>query len=146
MSEHHPLDEGMRWRIVGRLEVGQSQALVARELDLIPSVISNLFSQFKTSGTECRRPRQGCPRATTANEDRYLFLLVKRQRTATTTQLSKDFAVATEYHFQIRQFPGHSMKEGCMPGILLFASHSLPQKSACRMVQTTSELDTTSMG
>ncbi|GIY66256.1 hypothetical protein CDAR_549521 [Caerostris darwini] len=44
MSEHHRLDEGMRWRIVGRLEAGRSQAQVARELDITPSVISNLWS------------------------------------------------------------------------------------------------------
>ena len=42
MREHHHLDEGMRWRIVGRLEAGQSHAQVARELNITPSVISNL--------------------------------------------------------------------------------------------------------
>ena len=51
MSEHHHLDESMRRRIVGRLDAGQSQAQVARELDITPSAISNLWSQFKTSGT-----------------------------------------------------------------------------------------------
>ena len=49
----------MRWRIVGRLEAGQSQAQVAREMDITPSVISNLWSQLKTSGTVCKRPGQG---------------------------------------------------------------------------------------
>ncbi|XP_071041819.1 uncharacterized protein [Parasteatoda tepidariorum] len=94
MSEHHRLDEGMRWRIVDRLEEGQSQAQIARELDITPNVISNLWSQFKTSRTVCRRPGQGHPRATTANEDRYLFLSAKRQRTATATQLSRGLAAA----------------------------------------------------
>ncbi len=42
MSEHHRLEEGMRWRIVGRLEAGQSQVQVARELSVTPSVVSNL--------------------------------------------------------------------------------------------------------
>ena len=68
MSEHHHFDEDMRWRIVGRLEAGQSQAQVAKELDITPSVISNLWSYFKTSGKVCRRPGQGRPRTTTANE------------------------------------------------------------------------------
>ena len=44
MSEHHRLDEGMRWRIVGRLVAGQSQAQFARELNITPSVIFNLWS------------------------------------------------------------------------------------------------------
>ncbi len=50
MSEHHRLEEGMRWRIVGRLEAGQSQAQVARELSVTSSVVLNLWSQFQISG------------------------------------------------------------------------------------------------
>ena len=42
MSDHHRADEGMRWRIVGRLEAGQSQTQVAKELKVMQSVISNL--------------------------------------------------------------------------------------------------------
>ena len=78
MNEHHRLDEGMRKRIVSRLEAGQSQDQVARELDITSSVISNKCNQFKTSGTVCRQLRQGRPRALTVNEDRYLFLSAKR--------------------------------------------------------------------
>ena len=74
MSEHHRLGEGMRWIIVGRLEAGQFQAKVSRELNITRSVITHLWSQFKTSGTVCKRQAQDCPRATPANEDRYLFL------------------------------------------------------------------------
>ncbi len=42
MSEHRRLEEGMRWKIVGGIEAGQSQAQVARELKVTPSVVSNL--------------------------------------------------------------------------------------------------------
>ena len=42
-----------------------------------------------------QKTRTRSPRATTANEDRYLFLSAKRQRTATTNQLSKDLVAAT---------------------------------------------------
>ena len=76
-------------------EAGQSQTQVARELDITPSVISNLGSQFKTSGTVCKQPEQGRPSATTANEDPYLLLSTKRQRSSTATQLSRDLADAT---------------------------------------------------
>ncbi len=85
MSEHHRLEKDMRWRIVGRLETGQSQAQVARELSVTPSVVSNLLSQFQNSGTVSRRPGQGRPRATTPNEDHYLALTGKRHRTSTAT-------------------------------------------------------------
>ncbi|KFM71243.1 hypothetical protein X975_24107, partial [Stegodyphus mimosarum] len=57
MSTHHHLDEGMRWRIVGKLEAGQYQAQVARELDVTLSVISNLWDQFQNSGSVSRRIR-----------------------------------------------------------------------------------------
>ncbi|GBM21753.1 hypothetical protein AVEN_118280-1 [Araneus ventricosus] len=40
MSNHQRLDDGMRWRIVGRLEAGQSQVQICREFNLTPSVVS----------------------------------------------------------------------------------------------------------
>ena len=58
-------------------------------------MISYLWKQFQNSGTVSRRSGQGRPRATTANEDRYLVLSAKRQRTSTATQLSRDLAAAT---------------------------------------------------
>ena len=73
MSEHSRLDESMRWRIMGRLEAGQSEAQVARELEITPRVISNLCSQFKTSGTVCKQPRQGRSNKYDANEGPYFF-------------------------------------------------------------------------
>ena len=103
-------------------------------MDIAPSVISSLWSQFKTSGIVRRRPGQGCPRATTANKDRYLFLSDKRHRTATATLLSRDCRssrLLQEHQFPVRQFLGDSVKEGCVPGITLFASLSLPLTKKC---------------
>ncbi|GBM29736.1 Transposable element Tcb2 transposase [Araneus ventricosus] len=40
MSNHQRLDDGMRWRIVGRLEAGQSQVQICRKFNLTPSVVS----------------------------------------------------------------------------------------------------------
>ncbi|GBM10609.1 hypothetical protein AVEN_21929-1 [Araneus ventricosus] len=48
MSNHQRLDDGMRWRIVGRLEGGQSQVQICREFNLTPSVVCNLWKQFET--------------------------------------------------------------------------------------------------
>ncbi|GFV52109.1 hypothetical protein TNCV_1093261 [Trichonephila clavipes] len=45
------LDDSLRWRAVGRLEAGQSQAKEARWLQ----VVSRLWNQFQTSGTVTRK-------------------------------------------------------------------------------------------
>lgn len=95
MSSHKRLDDGMRWRIVGRLEAGQSQLQVATEFNITPSVVSNLWKQFLETGSISRKPGQGRPRATTDNEDHYLALTAKRHRYSTASQLSRELNAAT---------------------------------------------------
>lgn len=95
MSHHQRLGDGMRWRIVGRLEAGQSQSQICREFNLTPSVVCNLWKQFQDTGSVERKPGQGRPRATTAREDRQLSLLARRNRGATASQLSRDLYAAT---------------------------------------------------
>ncbi|GBM48120.1 hypothetical protein AVEN_116836-1 [Araneus ventricosus] len=95
MSNHQRLDDGMRWRIVGRLETGQSQVQICREFNLTPSIVCNLRKQFQDTGSIERKPGQGRPRATTATEDRYLSIISKRNRGATASQLSRDLYAAT---------------------------------------------------
>ncbi|GBM14259.1 hypothetical protein AVEN_167339-1 [Araneus ventricosus] len=95
MSNHLRLDDGMRWRIVGRLEAGQSQVQICREFNLTPSVVRNLWKQFQDTGSIERKPGQGRPRATTATEDRYLSIIARRNRGATASQLSRDLYAAT---------------------------------------------------
>ncbi|GBN43219.1 Transposable element Tcb2 transposase [Araneus ventricosus] len=77
MSNYQRLDHGMRWRIVGRLEAGQSQVQICREFNLTPSVVCNLWKQFQDTGSIERKPGQGHPRATTATEDRYLSIIAR---------------------------------------------------------------------
>ncbi|GBL75556.1 hypothetical protein AVEN_154895-1 [Araneus ventricosus] len=95
MSNHQRLDDGMRWRIVGRLEAGQSQVQICREFNLAPSVVFNLWKQFQDTGSIERKPGQGHPRATTATEDRYLSNIARRNRGATASQLYHDLYTAT---------------------------------------------------
>ncbi|GBO12557.1 hypothetical protein AVEN_206075-1 [Araneus ventricosus] len=94
MSNHQCLDDGMRWRIVGRLEAGQSQILICRKFNLTPSVVCNLWKQFKDTGSIERKPGQGHPRATT-DTDPYLSFIARRNRGATASQLSRDLYAAT---------------------------------------------------
>ncbi|GBM45040.1 Transposable element Tc1 transposase [Araneus ventricosus] len=95
MSNHQRLDDGMRWRIMGRLEAGQSQVQICREFNLTPSVVCNLWKQFQDTGSIERKPEQGRPRATTATEDRYLSIIARRNRGATASQLTRDLYAAT---------------------------------------------------
>ncbi|GBO13833.1 hypothetical protein AVEN_191936-1 [Araneus ventricosus] len=95
MSNHQHLDDGMRWRIVGRLEAGQPQVQIFREFNLTPNVVCNFWKQFQDTGSIERKSGQGRPRATTATEDRYLSLIARRNRGATASQLSRDLYAAT---------------------------------------------------
>ncbi|GBM00746.1 hypothetical protein AVEN_150913-1 [Araneus ventricosus] len=95
MCNHQRLDDGMRWRIVGRQEAGQSQVQICREFNLTPSVVCNLWKQFQDTGSIERKPGQGHPRATTATEDRYLSIIARLNRGATASQLSRDLYAAT---------------------------------------------------
>ncbi|GFU72331.1 transposable element Tcb2 transposase [Trichonephila clavipes] len=73
MSQRRRLPNSLRWRAVGWMEMGLSQADVARRLNV--------------------RPVPGRPRATTPAEDRFLALSARRRRTTTVPQLVAD-------HFQ----------------------------------------------
>ncbi|GFV10834.1 uncharacterized protein TNCV_4706031 [Trichonephila clavipes] len=48
MSNHQRLDDGMKWRIVGRLEAGQYQVQICRDFTLTPSVVCNLWNSSRT--------------------------------------------------------------------------------------------------
>ncbi|GBN36419.1 hypothetical protein AVEN_112992-1 [Araneus ventricosus] len=98
MSNHQRLDDEMKWRIVGRLEAGQSQVQICREFNLTPSVVCNLWKQLQDTGSIERKPGQGRPRATTATEDRYLSIIARRNRGATASQLFRDLYAATGTH------------------------------------------------
>ncbi|GFS92724.1 transposable element Tcb2 transposase [Trichonephila clavipes] len=72
MSQRSHLTDSEAWRVVGRLEGGQTQAEVAQAIGVSQSVISRIWNRFLETGSADRRPGQGRRRATTPNEDRYL--------------------------------------------------------------------------
>ncbi|GFU77286.1 transposable element Tcb2 transposase [Trichonephila clavipes] len=95
MASRYHLEESVKWRIIGRLEAGQSITETATCLNISRQTVSKLWKQFQNNGTVVRRPGQGRKRMTTASEDRYLALTARRNRKATARQLSSKLAAAT---------------------------------------------------
>ncbi|GFV84531.1 transposable element Tcb2 transposase [Trichonephila clavipes] len=93
MSQRRRLPNSLRWRAVGWMEMGLSQADAARRLNVSRSVVQRLWDQYQSEDSVSRRPVPGRPRATTTAEDRFLALSARRRRTTTVPQLVAD-------HFQ----------------------------------------------
>ncbi|GFV13213.1 transposable element Tcb2 transposase [Trichonephila clavipes] len=95
MASRYHLEESVKWRIIGRLEAGQSITETATCLNISRQTVSKLWKQFQNDRTVVRRPGQGRKRMTTASEDRYLALTARRNRKANARQLSSELAAAT---------------------------------------------------
>ncbi|GFS74112.1 HTH_Tnp_Tc3_2 domain-containing protein [Trichonephila clavipes] len=95
MSHRSHLIDSEAWRVVGRLEVGQTQAEVAHAIGVSQSVVSRIWNRFLETGSADRRPGQGRRRATTPNEDRYLVLTAPRHRNMNATLLQQHLHSAT---------------------------------------------------
>ncbi|GFW88929.1 transposable element Tcb2 transposase [Trichonephila clavipes] len=95
MSQQSHLTDSEAWRVVGRLEGGQTQVEVAQSIGVSQSVISRIWNRFLETGSAGRRPGQGCRRATTPNEDRYLVLTARRHRNMNATYLQQHLRSAT---------------------------------------------------
>ncbi|GFU10298.1 transposable element Tcb2 transposase [Trichonephila clavipes] len=72
MASRYHLEESVKWRIIGRLEAGQS----------ITETAPHAWTRSETNDK-------------TASEDRYLALTARRNRKATARQLSSELAAAT---------------------------------------------------
>ncbi|GFX25365.1 transposable element Tcb2 transposase [Trichonephila clavipes] len=94
MSQRSHLTDSEAWRVVGRLEGGQTQAEVAQTIGVSQSVISRIWNRFLETGSAGRRPGQGCRWTKMPNEDRYLVLTARRHRNMNAT-LQKHLRSAT---------------------------------------------------
>ncbi|GFT37256.1 transposable element Tcb2 transposase [Trichonephila clavipes] len=88
MTSRKRNENSERWRAVGRIEAGQSITDVALFFGIHHSVISRLWKQFQTTQTVVRRPVGGRLRVTTPAEDRYIVIVAKRNRRATSTRVT----------------------------------------------------------
>ncbi|GFX26876.1 transposable element Tcb2 transposase [Trichonephila clavipes] len=95
MSQRSHLTDSEAWRVVGRLEGGQTQAEVAQAIGVTQSVISRIWNRFLETGRAGRRRGQSRRWATTPNEDRYLVLTAPRHRNMNATLLQQHFRSAT---------------------------------------------------
>ncbi|GFY07115.1 uncharacterized protein TNCV_4903571 [Trichonephila clavipes] len=94
MAQQRDLPESMAWRVIGRLESGQTQRSVADAVGVARSV-ARLWNRFQETGNVKRRPGAGRPRATTSTDDRYIQLTARRNRTENATQLQRQLLLAT---------------------------------------------------
>ncbi|GFS51280.1 transposable element Tc3 transposase [Trichonephila clavipes] len=69
MSQRRRLPNSLRWRAVGWMEMGLSQADAARRLNVSRSVVQRLWDQYQSEDSVSRRPVPGRPQATTPAED-----------------------------------------------------------------------------
>ncbi|GFX80591.1 HTH_Tnp_Tc3_2 domain-containing protein [Trichonephila clavipes] len=95
MSQQRDLPESMAWRVIGRLESGQTQRGVADAVGVARSVVARLWNRLQETGNVRRRPGAGWPRATTSTDDRYIQLTARRNRTENATQLQRQLLLAT---------------------------------------------------
>ncbi|GFX21513.1 transposable element Tcb2 transposase [Trichonephila clavipes] len=95
MSQQRDLPESMAWRVIGRLESGQTQRSVADAVGVARSVVARLWNRFQETGNVRRRPGAGRPRATTTTDDRYIQLTARRNRTENAIQLQRQLLLAT---------------------------------------------------
>ncbi|GFS56805.1 transposable element Tc1 transposase [Trichonephila clavipes] len=95
MSQQCDLPESMAWRVIGRLESGQTQRSVADAVGVARSVVGRLWNRFQETGNVRRRPGAGRPRDTTSTDDRYIQLTARRNRTENATQLQIQLLLAT---------------------------------------------------
>ncbi|GFT04677.1 transposable element Tc1 transposase [Trichonephila clavipes] len=95
MSQQRDLPESMAWRVIGRLESGQTQRGVSDAVGVARSVVARLWNRLQETGNVRRRPGAGWPRATISTDDRYIQLTARRNRTENATQLQRQLLLAT---------------------------------------------------
>lgn len=82
-------------RAVTMIEEGHSQRSVGLQLGFSRRAIQNLWNRFQETGSVRRRPGSGRVRITTAQEDRYIRLSARRDRTTTARKLQNRLRLTT---------------------------------------------------
>ncbi|GFU89872.1 HTH_Tnp_Tc3_2 domain-containing protein [Trichonephila clavipes] len=88
MTSRKQMEDRERCRAVGRIEAGQSITNIALFFGVHHSVISRLRKKFQTTQTVVWRPVGGRSMVTSPAEDRYIAIVAKRNRRATSTRVT----------------------------------------------------------
>ncbi|GFT99585.1 transposable element Tcb2 transposase [Trichonephila clavipes] len=84
-------DKSNHWEVGGRPQCDN----VAAEFGIAHSIVSRLWSQFKTTGIAIRGFSSGRPRGTTPADDRYIVLQARRNRRQTAGEIARHTTQAT---------------------------------------------------
>jgi len=82
--------EQRNWAL-GMLEAGMAMTHVAHSIDVSHCTISRLRTKFNATGSLKDRPCTGRPRNTTANENRYITLTSRCNRSASSQRITDQF-------------------------------------------------------
>ena len=104
MSWQCDLLESMTCCIIGRLWSRQTQRRVVDAEGVARSVIAKLLTRFQETSHVRHWPVQGCPRATTANNDKYIRLRAHWDERVKETQILKQFLLATRRRVSSQTF------------------------------------------
>ncbi|GBM71743.1 hypothetical protein AVEN_269214-1 [Araneus ventricosus] len=80
MSRRSRLPDSLRWRAVGWMEMGLSQADAARRLNVSRGVVEQFRDQYQSKDSVSRRHVSGRPRVTTPAKYLFLALSARRRR------------------------------------------------------------------
>ncbi|GFX44975.1 transposable element Tcb2 transposase [Trichonephila clavipes] len=95
MSQRSHLTDSEVWRVVGRLEGGQTQTEVTKAIGVSQKCDLQALEPFLETGSAGRRPGQGRRWATMPNENRYLVFTAWRHRNMNATLLQQHLRSAT---------------------------------------------------
>ncbi|GFY12486.1 transposable element Tcb2 transposase [Trichonephila clavipes] len=95
MARRNHLDGFTRGRMIGKLEEGRTVTSVPAEFGINKGVVSCVWKAFQTTGTAVRKVGGGCPRTTTARDDRYIILQAKRSRRQSASVIAQQLSTAT---------------------------------------------------
>ncbi|GFX83371.1 transposable element Tcb2 transposase [Trichonephila clavipes] len=96
MARRNHLNDFTRGRMIGKLEEGRTVTSVAAEFGINKSVVSHAWKAFQTTVTAVRKVGGGRLSTTTAGNDRYIILQVKRGRRQSASVIAQQLCTATE--------------------------------------------------
>jgi transposase len=131
--------------IVEQLSSGKSHRAVAAEFRTTPSTTHAIFKRWREDGTLESRPRLGAPRKLSDAEERYIIMLVKRNRKITWKELQNavdtTISISTlrstlheHYHRKWKSIVIIPLSEEAVAKRLAFAHLWLPNIAELKMV------------